>query len=232
MPNMDEVAEQVKLFVDTFPNSDTITTKWLRLLIEEREQKDAEIERLKENNKYLDQCLLENHSLALKRGVEIDEQEDLIESLQALLTKEREANTEWQRQYDKLLERKRRIEKYIPDDQRVVLDEVMRQSVIDKAKLLEYLENELRTYKELGSAFDERRLELTALRNEIIQGTFDAVPLERKYLVVIQKAIVDLRNLRKYEIASFAHPQLPMVNDMIDDLIKAIKGADQLDQNS
>lgn len=66
----------------------------------------------------------------------------------------------------------RRDKKYIPAVPN--MDEVVRQEVIDKAKLLGYLENELRTYKELGSAFDERRHELFALRHEITEGKFDS----------------------------------------------------------
>ncbi|MCU6798018.1 hypothetical protein OB236_38425 [Paenibacillus sp. WQ 127069] len=54
------------------------------------------------------------------------------------------------------------------------MDEVVRRPVIDKTKLLGHIENELRTYKELGADFDERRHELFGLRSDIMDGKFES----------------------------------------------------------
>lgn len=45
---------------------------------------------------------------------------------------------------------------------------------MDKQKLLDYLENEIRTYWELGTDFYERYAELVALRTLVESGEFDA----------------------------------------------------------
>lgn len=43
----------------------------------------------------------------------------------------------------------------------------------NKKKLLEYLENEIRLYKELGKDFEERCLELVAMQEKLMSGEFD-----------------------------------------------------------
>lgn len=44
---------------------------------------------------------------------------------------------------------------------------------VDKGRLLQYLEDDIRLYKELGKDFEERRLALEAMRNKLVSGEFD-----------------------------------------------------------
>ena len=46
-------------------------------------------------------------------------------------------------------------------------------NTIDKQKLVDEIDNDIRTFKELGEAFDERRDELIAWKDKIQSGAFD-----------------------------------------------------------